>query len=117
MVVVEQVMEAKKQDKSCTGASTSDEVHSTEVVAEHKSEMNELQEEHDIEMDTTKEGMWTRKDEHSGPKKAWKWRDRGRNRSGLSLAFPASEVWVHVASFGSDNRVVQWLLRPRGMQL
>jgi len=41
MVMVEQVVEAKEQEESCTGASTPDEVHSTKVVAEHKSEMND----------------------------------------------------------------------------
>jgi len=41
MVVVEQVVEVKELEESCTGASTPDEVHSTEVMAEHKSETNE----------------------------------------------------------------------------
>jgi len=41
MVADEQVVEEKKRDESCTGASTLDEVHSTKVVAEHKSETNE----------------------------------------------------------------------------
>ena len=41
MVVVEQVVEAKEREESCTRVSTPDEVHSTKVVAEHKSEMNE----------------------------------------------------------------------------
>jgi len=40
-VVVGQVVEVKERDESCTGASTSDEVHSTEAVAEHKNETNE----------------------------------------------------------------------------
>ena len=40
-VVVEQVVEEKKWEECCTGASTPDEVHSTEAVAEHKSETNE----------------------------------------------------------------------------
>ena len=35
------MVEENERDESCTGASTPDEVHSTEVVAEHKSEMNE----------------------------------------------------------------------------
>ena len=56
-------MEAKEQEESCTGASTPDEVHSTEAMAEHKSEMNEQLVEHGIEMDMTREGVWTRKDE------------------------------------------------------
>ena len=34
-------MEAKEQEESFTGASTPDEVHSTEVVAEHRGEMDE----------------------------------------------------------------------------
>jgi len=41
MVVVEQVVEVKEREESCTGVSTPDEVHSIEVVAGHKSEMNE----------------------------------------------------------------------------
>jgi len=57
------VVEEKEQEESCTGASTLDEVHSTEAVAEHKSEINEQLIEHDIEEDMTKEGVWTRKDE------------------------------------------------------
>ena len=58
--------------------------------------------------------MCTRKDEQGGPKKAWKWLDRGRNRSRMSFAVPAGKVWVHVASFGSGSREVQWLLQPLG---
>ena len=94
-------MEAKEWEESCTGTSTPDEVHSTEVVVEHKSETNEQQEEPGIEEDTTKEEVWTRKDEQGGPKKAWKWLDWGHNKSRMSLAFPTSKVWVHDASFGS----------------
>jgi len=41
MVVDEQVVEENKREECCIGASTPDEVHSTEAVAEHKSEMNE----------------------------------------------------------------------------
>lgn len=63
MIVVEQVVEAKEREESCTGASTPDEVHSTEAVAENKSEMNDQLVEHGIEMDMTKDGAWTRKDE------------------------------------------------------
>jgi len=81
-------------------------VHSTEVVAKHKSETDEQLEKHGIEEDTTKEGVWTRKDEQGDPKKAWKWLDRGRNRSGMSLASSPGRVWVHVASFGSYNIVI-----------
>ena len=102
-------MEAKEWEESCTRASTLDEVHSTEAVAELKSEMNEQLVGHNMEMDPTKEGVWTRKDEQGDPKKAWKWLDRGYNRSGMPLAFPVGKVWVHVASFGSYNRVIQWL--------
>ena len=54
MVVVEQVVEEKEWEESYIGASTPDEVHSIEFVAEHKSEMNEQLVEYDIEMDTTK---------------------------------------------------------------
>ena len=63
MAAVEQVVEEKKWEECCTGASTPDEVHSTKAVTEHKSEMNEQLVEHGIEMDMTKEGLWTRKDE------------------------------------------------------
>jgi len=110
------VVEAKEWDESCTGASTPDEVHSTEAVVKHKSEMNEQLEKHGTMEDKTKEGLWTRKDEQGDPKKAWKWFDRGHNRSGMDLAFPAGRVWVHVASFGSYNRVIQWLLWLSDMQ-
>ena len=95
-VVVGQVVEAKERDESCTGASTPDEVHSTEVVAEHKSETNEQMEEHGIVEDTTKEGVWTRKDEQGDPKKAWKWLDWGCNRSGCplhSLLVRSGSMW------------------------
>ena len=70
MVVDEQVVEEKKREECCIGASTPDEVHSTEAVAEHKSETNEQLVEHGIEMDMTKEGVWTRMDEQAVPKKA-----------------------------------------------
>ncbi len=43
-------MEAKEWEESCIGASTPDEVHSTEVVAEHRIEMNGWLVGHDIEM-------------------------------------------------------------------
>ena len=57
------MVEAKEWEESCTRASTPDEVHSTEAVAERRGEMDEQLVEHDIEEDTTKEGVWTRKDE------------------------------------------------------
>ena len=41
MVVVEPVVEAEWQEEYCTGASTSVEVHSTEVVAGYVSETKE----------------------------------------------------------------------------
>jgi len=41
MAMVEQVVEEKWWEESCTGASTSITVHSTKVVAEHENEMNE----------------------------------------------------------------------------
>jgi len=63
MVAIKLVEEEKEQEECCTGASTSDEVHSTEAVGEHKSEMNEQLVGHNIEEDMTKEGVWTRKDE------------------------------------------------------
>ena len=48
--MVGQVVEAKEQEESCIGASTPDEVHSTEVGAEHRIEMNGWLVGHDIEM-------------------------------------------------------------------
>jgi len=72
MVVVEQVVEAKEREESCTGASTPDEMHSTKVVAEHMIGMNKQLVGHGIEMERTKEEVWTRKDEQEGPKKVWK---------------------------------------------
>jgi len=41
MVVVEQVVEAKEQEKSCIKASTPNEVCSTEVVAKRENETSE----------------------------------------------------------------------------
>ena len=41
MVVVEPVVDAKWREECCTGASTTVEVHSTEVVAGHVSDTNE----------------------------------------------------------------------------
>ncbi len=38
-------------------------------MAEHKSEMNEQLVEHGIEMDMTKEGVWTKKDEQGTPRR------------------------------------------------
>ena len=55
MILVEQVVEEKEWEESCTGASTPDQMHSTEVVAEHRIEMHEQSVGHDIEMDKTKE--------------------------------------------------------------
>ena len=72
MVVVDQVVEEKEWEESSIGASTPDEMHSTEVAAEHRIEMNERLVGHDIEMGRTKEEAWTRKDEKEGPKKVWK---------------------------------------------
>ena len=65
-------MEVKEWEESCTGASTPDEIHSTKVVAEHRIEMHEQLVRHDIEMDRTKEEVWTMKDERGHPKKVWK---------------------------------------------
>jgi len=92
MVAVEQVLDAKEQEESFTGASTPDEMHSTEVMAEYRSRMNERLVGHDIEMDMTKEEVWTRKDEQGDPKKVWKWLDWGCSMLEMSLAFPASMV-------------------------
>ena len=48
-------MEEKEWEEICIGASTPDEMHSIEVVAEHRTEMHEEIVVHDIEMDRTKE--------------------------------------------------------------
>ena len=50
MVMVGQVVEAKEWEKTCIGASTPDEIHSTKVVAEHRIEMNLWLVGHGIEM-------------------------------------------------------------------
>ena len=70
MVMVEPVVEAEWREESCIGASTLVEVHSTEAVAGHVSEMNEQWVENDIEVDKTTEEVQTRKDEQGDPKKA-----------------------------------------------
>ena len=57
------MVEAEEQEESCIGASTPDEMHSTEVVAEHRIEMNERLVRHDIEMEMAKEEVWTKKDD------------------------------------------------------
>ena len=75
-------------------------MHSTEVVAEHENETNEQQVEYGIEVDMTKEGVWTKKDERGDPKKIWEWIRWGCNMFGMSLASPVGKVWIHVASFG-----------------
>ena len=72
MVAVEKVVEAKEQEESCTGASIHDEMHSIEIVVECRSGMNEWLVGHDIEMERTKEEVWTRKDDQGGPRKVWK---------------------------------------------
>jgi len=69
MVVVEKVAEAKEREESCIGASTPDEVHSTEVVAKRENETNEQLVEYGIEMDTTKEGVWTRRMSRGTPRR------------------------------------------------
>ncbi len=99
-VVVGQVVEAEEREERCTGASTPDEMHSTEVAAKLRIEMNEQLVGHDIEMRWTKEEAWTRKDEQGGPKKVCEWIGWGCNNFGMSLASPAGKVWAHVASFG-----------------
>ena len=50
MVVVEQVVEEKEWEECCTGATTLDEVHSTEPVAERRGEMDEQLVRHNMEM-------------------------------------------------------------------
>lgn len=71
MVGVELVVEEEWREECCIGASTSIEVHSTEVVAGHESETSEKEVEFGMEMDKTMEEAWTRKDGEGGPKKAY----------------------------------------------
>ena len=97
MVVVEQVVEAKEQEKSCIKASTPNEVCSTEVVAKRENETSEQLVEYDIEEDTTKDRVWMRKDEQGDPKKAWKWLDWHFNKFGMSLAFPIGNGLSHLS--------------------
>ena len=61
--MVEQMVDVKEQEESCTRASTPNEMHFTEVVAEHRIEMHEQLVGHDIEMGRTKDVAWSRKDE------------------------------------------------------
>ncbi len=49
-VVVGQVVEAEEREERCIGASTLDEMHSTEVATEHRVEMNGWLVGHDIDM-------------------------------------------------------------------
>lgn len=67
-------------------------MHSIDVVAKHKSEINELLVGHDIEMDMTKDEGWTRKDENGDPKKVWKWLEWGCIMLTKSFAFPIGMV-------------------------
>ena len=55
MVPVEEVVEEKKCEECCIGASIPDEVHSTEAVDEHKSEMNEKLVGHNMDLWRNKE--------------------------------------------------------------
>ena len=50
MVVVGQVVEEKEWEDICIGASTTHQVHSTEVVVDHRIEMNGWLVGHDFEM-------------------------------------------------------------------
>lgn len=50
MVVVGWVVEAEEQEESCIRASTPDEMHSTDIAAEQRIEMNGCLVGHDIEM-------------------------------------------------------------------
>ncbi len=85
-------MEAKEWEECCIGASTPNVMHSTEVVVEHRSEMNEWLVGHDIEMDRTKREVWTKKDEQEGPKKVYEWLGWGCSMHGMSLASPVGMV-------------------------
>lgn len=107
MVEVELVVEEKWREECCIGASTTVEVHSTEVAAGHESEMSKKEVEFGMEMDKTMEEVRTRKDEQGDPKKAYEQVGWGGNKLGMTLAFPADKVWVHEASFGGGSREVQ----------
>ena len=56
------MVEAKEREESCIGASTLNEIHSTEATIKHRIEMNGWLVGHDMEMLMTKEEVWTRKD-------------------------------------------------------
>lgn len=99
MAMVEQVVEVEQREESCTGASTAIVVHSIEVVVEHENETNEQQVEYGIEVDMTKGGVRTRKDEWGNPKKVCEWIGWGCNMFWISLASPIGKVWNYVASF------------------
>ena len=66
----------------------------------HESETNEQQVEYGIEMDKTKEEVWTRKDEQGGPKKACEQIGWGCNKFGIFLASPAGKLLIHATSVG-----------------
>lgn len=117
MVVVEQVVEEKWQEQSCIGASTHIEVHSNEVGTKHENKTNEQQVEDGIDMNMTKEGVQTNKDEQGDPKKVCEWIGWGCNKFWMPLASPTSTVWMHVAFFGLGSIAVQWLLQSLGTQL
>jgi len=69
--VVEMKVEAVRLDIGCMGASTPRMVHSTEVVEEYMAEMIDWQVGNGIEVQKTREKVWTMKDEHEGTKGEW----------------------------------------------
>ena len=66
--------------------------YSPDVVAEHKVEMIGWLVGIDTEMHRTKEGVYTRKDEHGVPKKVYMWFGWGCNMHGMTLAYLAIMV-------------------------
>ena len=103
--MAEQVVEAEWREESCVGASTPVEVHSTDVVARHASEMNEQWVEHGIEVDKTTEEVQTRKDEQGDPEKACERIGWGYDKLGMSLASPAGKVWCYALNLQNNIQI------------
>ena len=62
-VVVEMEVEIVRLEIGCMGVSTLGMVHSTEVVEEYMAEMSDWQVGNGIEVQNTRENMWTMKHE------------------------------------------------------
>ena len=82
------MVKAINLEHCCTGASTTRVVNSTEVVVEHMVEMTGWLDGNDIEVQRTKEEVYTRKDSKGVPKKVWMWSGWGCNMHRMTLACP-----------------------------